>query len=123
MESIVNAGTAPYITLGVVGIQGAAGIGVQGGPGRPAIFAGAKPGLAGDVHNPNGKIFKKGTISIIVAMGIQSPIDMEIGRMASGTGAIPKEHIAKQPQATVGPGIFILPFLFSLSCFYNKNKN
>jgi hypothetical protein len=86
-----------------MGIQGPAGTGIQGaGVGTPkaAAVRAITMGLASLVHMPNGIIFRKGTISVMVPMG--GLLNMRgMGKKFKAEGVMPKEHMAMAPVTTI----------------------
>jgi hypothetical protein len=89
------AGNPPILSFLATGLQGITGTGMQEegtntGTG-PAIFQFI--GLAGEVHWPKAGIFKKGTKSIWVAMGlVLAFMVMPMGSTTMSFGPEPKEH-------------------------------
>jgi hypothetical protein len=66
------AGRVPIKTVGTPGTHGPAVVGMQGaGVGTPmaAAVAAATAGFAGQVHIPNGTMFTKGALSMMLATG------------------------------------------------------
>jgi len=92
-------------TVGEPGIQGAGMIGVQGmgikAP-KAAAVADATAGLASEVHIAKGRMFKKGTLSIMLAIGMLVETRF-FGKTISDEGAAPKEHCNEAPPHTVKP--------------------
>jgi hypothetical protein len=73
-------------------IQGLVVTGIQG-TGAPA--AAMTAGLVGAEHIPKGKIFSKGTQSIIFPMSINSALTVRPS-INNGVGAVPKEHLMRE---------------------------
>jgi hypothetical protein len=92
-------------TVGEPGIQGAGMIGVQGmgikAP-KAAAVADATAGLASEVHIAKGRMFTKGTLSIMLAIGILV-VTRFVGKTIKEEGAAPKEHCSIAPPHTVKP--------------------
>ena len=97
------AGKPPILSFLATGLQGIRGIGIQEegtktGMG-PAIFQFI--GLAGDLHWPKAGIFKKGIISIWVAIGlVVAFIAIPIGSTIMSLEPEPKEHFNLAPMQT-----------------------
>lgn len=97
------AGNPPILSFLATGPQGMIGTGIQEegtntGTG-PAIFQ--FMGLAGDLHCPKAGMFRKGTKSIWVAIGLAVAfIVMPIGNTTISLGPAPKEHFSLAPMQT-----------------------
>ena len=102
----MSIGPGLAITVGFVGIQMPAGVGMQG-PGvkmpKAAAVNAAVVGLARLTQTPNGAIFKKGIVSIHVPMGPAVPITIDVGKNVKAPGATPNEHMVNAPQQTPNP--------------------
>lgn len=99
-------------TVGLPGAHGAVMTGVHGiGVNTPiaAAVAEATVGFAIEEHMPNGIIFFIGTLSIIVAMGIDETT-LLFGKTFSVDGAAPKLQHNVAPAQTQNP-ICIPPFI------------
>jgi hypothetical protein len=73
VEAASSAGTLSINTPGTPGIQGLAVAGTHGAgvkTPRAAAVAAATAGFDGNLHNPNGKIFAMGLLSMMLAAGI-----------------------------------------------------
>jgi hypothetical protein len=57
-------------------------------------------GLVGAKQTPKGRIFVKGTLSIIVATGIFEALTRLTGKILRVAGTLPKEHINVAPAVT-----------------------
>jgi hypothetical protein len=73
---------------------------------KAAAVAAATVGLAIDIHIPNGGMFTKGLLSIMLAAGAP-PIILFTGNTLRALGATPKLHIIIAPEVTSLP--IILP--------------
>jgi hypothetical protein len=94
IESLSNIGLLFRITVGLIGIHGAAIIGIHGiGVKIPkaAAVAAATMGLAKLMHIPNGIIFKKVTLSKIEPHG-KLQKNEAVGNTTKGEGAAPNAH-------------------------------
>ena len=67
---------------------------------RAAAVADATAGFAREVHTLNGRIFTKGTLSIMLAIGILV-VTRFFGKTISEEGAAPNEHCSEAPPHTV----------------------
>jgi hypothetical protein len=65
-----------------------------------AAVAAATIGFAGDMHAPNGMMFTRGILSMMLASGISLVKTMFVGRTTSELGAIPIVHIMVAPMQT-----------------------
>lgn len=111
IESLVNIGPGFAMTVGFVGIQVPAGVGMHG-PGvrtpSAAAVSEAVIGFAMLMHTPKGAIFRNGMVSIQVPIGPADPITMGVGRKVSVPGAAPNGHIVSAPQQTPIPTLVLL---------------
>ena len=100
--------------MGLPGAHGAVVTGVHGmGVRTPnaAAVAAATAGFAIELHIANGRIFTKGTLSMILAAGIAF-VTRDFGSTVIGIGAIPKLHCRMAPPHTNNPILNLHPFLF-----------
>jgi len=92
-------------TVGEPGIQGAGITGVHGigvKTPRAAAVADATAGFTIDVHTLNGRMFTKGTLSIMLAIGML--VDTRfLGRTIREEGAAPNEHCSEAPPQMTMP--------------------
>jgi hypothetical protein len=106
IESLVNKGPGLAMTVGFVGIQMPAGVGMHG-PGvktpKAAAVKAAVVGLAILMQTPNGAMFKNGTVSIQVPIGPAAPITIGVGKNVNVPGAAPNGHEVIAPQQTPNP--------------------
>jgi hypothetical protein len=103
VEVLSSVGMSANITVGAPGTQGATVAGMQGiGVSTPiaAAVAAATIGLAGDMHIPNGMMFTRGMLSMMLASGTSLVKTMFVGRTTSELGAMPKLHIMVAPIQT-----------------------
>jgi hypothetical protein len=111
MESLVSIGPVFAITVGFVGSQIPAGVGMHG-PGvripKAAAVSAAVTGLAMLMHTPNGATFKNGIVSAQVPIGPALPIIRSAGKNTSVPGAAPNGHIDIAPQQTPSPILNLL---------------
>ncbi len=109
MEELVITGPVITIVVGAVGIHMPTGTGIHGPgvktPSAAAVNA-AVVGLHKLVHKAKGGTFKKGIQSVHAPTGIPHAIVIDVGRNVSGIGAIPKEHLAKDPVVAIKPIIY-----------------
>jgi hypothetical protein len=99
VESLLSVGMLPMKTVGLPTIQGDIVMGIQGiGVSTPnaAAVAAATIGLARLMHVPNGRIFKNGTLSIMLAAGV-GPMTQLVGSTIKEDGAAPKEQLHSAP--------------------------
>lgn len=102
LEELFKAGMLATSTVGEPGAQGAATAGVQGiGVRTPkaAAVADATAGLAMELHIPKGAMFKKGLLSIMLAIGVAVVVRLT-GSTFSIPGAMPNEHCRAAPPHT-----------------------
>jgi len=105
LEELFRAGILPTSTVGEPGAQGADVTGTHGiGVSAPiaAAVADATAGLASDWHMPNGMMFTRGLLSIILAIGIVVMV-LLFGKTFNTLGAAPKEHCSVAPPQTINP--------------------
>ncbi|HWO29379.1 MAG TPA: hypothetical protein VNO32_11350 [Candidatus Acidoferrum sp.] len=103
VEVLSSVGMSANITVGAPGTHGATVAGMHGiGVSTPiaAAVAAATIGLAGDMHIPNGMIFTRGMLSMMLASGTSLVKTMFVGRTTSELGAMPKLHIMVAPIQT-----------------------
>lgn len=105
VQELFKATLPPTKTVGEPGVQGAVVAGMQGmGVSTPkaAAVAEATVGFARELHMPKGKIFTKGALSMIEAMGM---VDMTfpVGSTVKTEGAAPKLHCKLAPANTPNP--------------------
>jgi hypothetical protein len=109
-ELSVSAGCPPICTVKEPGDQGAAVLGIQGiGVSTPkaAAVAAATVGLERELHIPNGKIFTRGLLFIMFAIG-KLLTTLCCGNTISTEGAAPNVQHNIAPPQTLKP-IFIPP--------------
>ncbi|MEG2666915.1 MAG: hypothetical protein RSA02_07925 [Bacteroidales bacterium] len=106
--------------MGAPGAHGAVVAGIQGiGVNTPKAAAvdAATVGFAKELHIPNGIIFTRGILSIMLAMGIFDTT-RAWGSTFKTDGATPKEQLHKAPPQTTNPiqnflsSLFFQTFLF-----------
>ena len=99
---LLTAGKLPIKTVGLPGIQGLTMMGTQGmgvkAP-RAAAVAAMTWGLVGDEHIAKGGMFKKGTLSMMLAVGEGAKVRF-VGNTESALGAAPKLHFISVPAVT-----------------------
>lgn len=103
VDVLSSVGISASKTVGAPGTQGATVAGMQGiGVSTPiaAAVAAATIGFAGDIHMPNGMIFTRGILSMMLASGISSVSTMFVGNTTSELGAMPIVHIRVAPIQT-----------------------
>jgi hypothetical protein len=101
--SLVSAGMFLIRTVGLPGIQGITVAGIQGiGVSTPiaAEVAAATVGFAGDWHMPNGRMFIKGLLSMILAAGWLDSKTILSGNTTRVEGARPQLHFNIAPLQT-----------------------
>jgi hypothetical protein len=115
IESLVNIGPGLAMTVGFVGTQTPAGVGIQG-PGvktpKAAAVKAAVVGLARLMQTPKGATFKNGAISMQVPIGPAAPITIDAGKTVNAPGAAPNGHEVIAPQQTPSPMILLLRIRF-----------
>src|SRR5215831_10733330 len=102
-DALSRVGTPPSSTVGPPGTHGAGVFGMHGiGVRTPsaAVVAAATVGLAGEMQGPNGMMFTKRTLSMMVASGIELVSVLLVGSTTSELGASPKVHIIIAPAHT-----------------------
>jgi hypothetical protein len=100
---LLSAGLLAINTVGEPGTHGAVVFGIHGiGVNTPsaAAVADATVGLAMDMHIPNGGMFSRGFMSMMVAAGILLHITLFAGNTVNVPGAIPNVHIIIAPDVT-----------------------
>lgn len=105
-EELFNAGLFPINTVGEPGNHGAGITGKHGmGVSTPnaAAVAAATIGFARLLHIPNGGMFTKGLLSIIVAAGDPPANVLSVGSTTRELGASPKLHCIMAPATTSWP--------------------
>ncbi len=103
MQEALSAGWPPMVTLTEPGVQGAEVMGTHGwGVSTPmaAAVAAATCGLLGDMHMPNDAMLTIGTMSWMLAAGLESPSTMFTGRTERLPGAFPIEQAIIAPLTT-----------------------
>jgi hypothetical protein len=103
LQDLLSAGWLPIITVGFPGIQGLGVLGMHGmGVSAPmaAEVAAATTGLASDWHNPNGRMFTIGLLSIMFAWGLLLFITLFTGNTTKVDGASPMLHFIIAPLQT-----------------------
>ncbi len=116
LDVVVKAGMLPISTVGDPGTQGAGNTGTQGmGVNTPsaAAVAAATGGLALLVHLPKVARLTMGLFSIIFAAGVPQRTRL-VGNTVSGHGAMPNEHMQREPVVT---SMDMIEFLNSASPF------
>ncbi len=106
-----NADVFPIKTVGEPGAHGAGITGTQGiGVRTPnaAAVAAATAGFASDWHIPKGMIFFIGTLSMIVAAGMDDTVFFS-GVTIRVEGAIPNEQVHMAPPSTQNPIAYLHP--------------
>jgi len=93
------------MTVGEPGTQGAEVTGTQGmevSAPRAAAVAAATVGFARELHMPNGRMFTRGLLSMMLAIGVEV-ITRFTGNTINALGAAPKLHCTLAPAHTICP--------------------
>lgn len=104
-DVLFKAGFPPTSTVGHPGAQGAVVTGIHGmgvSTPRAAAVAAATMGFARDLHIPKGRMFFRGTLSMIHAAGSPA-ITRFSGVTIKEEGAMPKLHMHIAPLHTIIP--------------------
>ena len=102
---IIKAGMLAIRAVGEPGTQGVGRTGVQGMGGNTpnaAVVADAAVGFASEEQTPKGRMFTKGTLSMMLAIGMLV-VTRFFGKTIREEGAAPKEHCGDAPPHTVKP--------------------
>jgi hypothetical protein len=103
VEESLSVGILASNTVGAPTTHGAGITGVQGiGVSTPkaAEVALATAGFAKDIQVPNGKTFKKATLSMMLAAGMEQAFTKFAGSTVKVEGAAPKEQLIMAPLQT-----------------------
>lgn len=94
IDELLSAGKLFTKTVGEPGVHGAAVTGIHGA----GIVPPTVDGLAGHIHEPNGRMFAIGLLSMILAIGIL--VITVPGGFIRVDGATPKAHLTIAPAQT-----------------------